>query len=163
MTSLPIAEYTTPSVTKLLKLASRGESLIFPCGLDNVHKLNKTIQLTATKLGIEFETSSYTGISNSSPKVACSFLVFTILEPYFEKEKGLARFKSEPVEVEYPEELNCLVNAMALETRATIGKRMLAYGLTHAAVKSILGLSDRAHSKLLARKKNKGTKEQGTK
>jgi hypothetical protein len=153
MSSLPIAEFTSPSSTRLLKSAERGESLVFPCSLEDVHKLNKTIQISARNLGIEFETSSYTGISNSSPKVACSFLVFTVLEPYFEKEKGLSRFRSEPVEVEYSEDLNCLINAMPLETKVTVGKRMLAYGLTTSAVKSVLGLSDRAHSKLLARKK----------
>jgi hypothetical protein len=148
MAHVEVAEFEPISVTAQLRQAQAGESLVFPCDPSKVHQLNKSIQVTANNLGIRFKTQSFTALSNAAPRVACGFLVLTVLTPYVEDAPN-----AEPPA--YTTEQELLIRAMPLETKAMVGRRMLTYGLPHYAVKSILGLSDRAHAALLSKKRKK--------
>jgi hypothetical protein len=145
MANLRVVEFEAVSVAKQLRAASAGESIIFPCDPSRVHQLNKSVQVTATNLGMRFSTQSFTALSNAAPRVACGFLVLTVLTPCVED--------APDIEPTYTAEQELLIRAMPLETKAIVGKRMLAYGLKHHAVKSILGLSTRAHSTILSKKR----------
>jgi hypothetical protein len=148
MANLRVVEFEAVSVAKQLRAASAGESIIFPCDPSRVHQLNKSVQVTATNLGMRFSTQSFTALSNAAPRVACGFLVLTVLTPCVEDALRVAP----PT---YTAEQELLIRAMPLETKAIVGRRMLAYGLKHHAVKSILGLSTRAHSTILSKKRKK--------
>ena len=82
MAHLKVAEFESVSVTAQLRAASAGESLIFPCDPSRVHQLNKSVQVTATNLGMRFSTQTFTALSNAAPRVACGFLVLTVIVPY---------------------------------------------------------------------------------
>ena len=155
---IPGEKYNLPCILEQFKGAKTGDTLVFPCNPNDVHRENKNIQVGVSRLGIKFESKSFTGISNNSPRTVCGFLVFNILSGYDADkiEEAKSKTKAETISnVEFEETESLEFYVIPEAVKLVIGKRMLRCLVPHYVIQKVLGWDAKTENRLLGKTKKK--------